>query len=147
MTPLTGDGTWKLKVFIEGDDIIVKDTTATWFGGRNDPMDNGDTASGFSTRAHPECRGCALPMDGFPKVKSTLGSPIPRLPWLTLVEVRTRDGSHAITVPLIDLGPAKYAGDGIDLTLPAFLALGGERAMGVLAVDYTIKGGARFLKA
>jgi hypothetical protein len=170
---LLGDGTWKFQAEIEGDDILVRGVTATWFGGSNDPNDSGQTASGFATRGHPSLLGCALPMDGrmFPKFsaaehKALDGSPIPAMPFGinrdgspnpngAMVEVTAVNG-RKITVPVIDLGPGKRAGDAIDLTQEAFVQLADldgkdidrarELRKGVLRVDYRIIGGAKYVK-
>ena len=37
---------------------------ATWFGGDDDPEDNGQTASGVPTKGNPTLLGCALPLNG-----------------------------------------------------------------------------------
>ena len=55
-----------------GNDIVVTGQIATWFGGANDPQDDGETASGVSTKANPDFFGCALPMDLFPSIPPTL---------------------------------------------------------------------------
>lgn len=133
--------TWKFKARIDGPDIVVENTSATWFGGDNDPLDNGETASGTMTKGNRFCMGCALPV--LPQVKSTADSPLPKIPWGTIVEVSAL--GRTITVPLIDNGPACSAGDGIDLTVHAFKALGASIQQGVIeGVSYRIKGGARF---
>lgn len=135
-------GDWDfLNVTTDGNDLVVSDARATWFGGTDDPGDDGQTASGVNTREHPETRGCALPMDGFNHA-STDGSPIPRLPWFTMVEVTNRETGASISVPLIDLGPSKFTRAGLDLTQPSFRALGGNLNSGSLQVDYRIVGGA-----
>ena len=139
---LHGDGTYGFTARIEGDDLVVHGARATWFGGADDPLDSGETASGISTRLHPELLGCALPMNGF---RVTGGSPLPRLPWMTtVVEVTRIVGGQSVKVPLIDLGPAAppRAHAAIDLTRAAFRALGGELAQGSMTVDYRIPGGA-----
>ena len=53
---------WSFRVLVENGDLIVQETTATWFGGDRDPLDNGETASGVLTRGHPDLLGCALPV-------------------------------------------------------------------------------------
>ena len=113
---LHGDGSYGFTAHIEGDDLVVRGVRATWFGGAHDPQDSGETASGLSTRLHPELLGCALPMNGF---RVTRGSPLPRLPWMTTVVEVTRPGNgRKVRVPLIDLGPAAppHAHAAIDLT-------------------------------
>ena len=120
---IKGDGTWSFKVEIEGNDLVVRNVRATCFGGASDPQDSGATASGISTKANPLIRACALPMryDGPNKaLKAVLGgSPVPRLPWLTLVEVTDIATYRKMTLPVIDLGPAKKTGNAIDLTVAA----------------------------
>ena len=139
---LHGDGTYGFTARIEGDDLVVRGARATWFGGVDDPLDSGETASGVSTRLHPELIGCALPMNGF---RVTGGSPLPRLPWMTtVVEVTRVAGGQSVKVRLIDLGPAAppRAHAAIDLTRAAFRALGGELAQGSMTVDFRVPGGA-----
>ena len=139
---LHGDGTYGFTARIEGDDLVVRGARATWFGGADDPLDSGETASGISTRLHPELLGCALPMNGF---RVTGGSPLPRLPWMTtVVEVTRTANGKSVKVPLIDLGPAAppRAHAAIDLTRAAFRALGGELAQGSMTVDFRVPGGA-----
>ena len=107
---LTGDGTWPFSAWIDGDDIIVfgDSITATCFGGAYDPQDNGETASGVSTKP-PGTIGCALPVVS--SCRSTKGSPLAfktRIPWNTLVDV-TINGFTVHGIPLIDNGPARSA--------------------------------------
>lgn len=150
---------WAFDAIVEGADLVVRDTTATWFGGNNDPHDNGLTASGVRTRGNPALLGCSLPMNYQGRDAATRkavgGAPIPMLPWGLLPNLQPRrDGTQVIvtsagkslTLPLIDIGPAKWARDGIDLTQAAFRALGnGTLKPGVLRVSYRILGGAKFL--
>lgn len=121
LTILRGDGTWPWSAHVDGDDILVIGVRATCFGGSNDPQDSGETASGISTRNNPALKACALPMaySGTSKAlrKALGGSPIPKLPWGTKVEVMA-NGKH-LTVPVIDLGPAKRTGNALDLTIAA----------------------------
>ena len=51
---------------------------ATWFGGDDDPGDNGQTASGVLTRGHPSLLGCALPLAGY-GLQSLRGTPLPMM--------------------------------------------------------------------
>ena len=144
---LRGDGCYGFTVRVEGDDLVARGVRATWFGGAHDPGDNGQTASGVSTRQHPDLLGCALPMNGF---RLTRGSPLPDLPWLsTTVEVTCPANGRRVTAPLIDLGPAAppHAHAAIDLTLAAFRALGGDPAAGSVTVDFRVRGGALRLPA
>lgn len=142
---LRGTGRYEFTARIEGDDLVVQGVQATWFGGAHDPQDDGQTASGVSTRLHPELLGCALPMDGF---HATQGSPLPRLPFLsTKVQVTRPSDGQSVVVTLVDLGPSAppRAHAAIDLTVAAFRALGGALADGVLHVDYRVLGGALHL--
>jgi len=135
---LTGEGFWGFTPVVDGTDIIVRGATATWFGGDNDPEDNGETASGISTRKRPEIEACALPMDFGP----CKGSPLPRLPWGTPVEVTHIATGEKIVVPVIDLDPARGTGHAIDLTPVAFKRFA-ALSEGRVKVDYRIPNGAR----
>ena len=131
---LPSEPEWRfLKVYRDGDDIVVPDAVATVFGwdtalGVRDPDDNGECASGKNTRNHPGLLGCALPVSV--ARRSTRGSAFPKvpmLPWLAPVVV-TR-GDKSVAVALIDNGPSAPppndpAPAGIDLTPAACLALG-----------------------
>ena len=138
---------------VVGNDIIVTGVVATWFGGANDPQDDGETASGVSTKANPHFFGCALPMDLFPSIPPTLvtrrnpcaGSPLPRFPWFTKVLFTNRENGMQAQGALIDLGPAAppKATAAADLTRPLFVALGGNLDVGHIPVDFTILGGAK----
>lgn len=123
-TVLRGDGTWPFTARVDGADVVVDDARITCFGGSNDPQDSGETASGISTRKNPDLAACSLPMDG--RMFSGLskgeraalnGSPIPRVPWKTIVRV-TVAGKN-LDVPVIDLGPHKRTGNALDLTIAA----------------------------
>jgi hypothetical protein len=127
--------TWKL---IYAGDISCSGI-ASWFGGGNDPGDDGQTASGvLNDGSNPHLMGCALPLswDGV-NVGSCQGSPLPILPWGTIVQVTA--GKTTITVPLIDVGPALDENRPIDLTVAAFLALGGVLASGLIPVTFVVK--------
>lgn len=146
-TLLRGDGSFSFTAVVSGNDIVVRDVTSTWFGGPDDPSDNGLTASGLSTRDHPDLIGCALPMDGAGSPR-TNGSPIPKLPYLTtMVSVTNKKNNMTLSVKLIDLGPAKPPAShhALDLTKAAFQALGGNPDDGVMKVDYKIVGAALHL--
>ena len=139
---LRGDGRYGFTARVEGDDLVVSGVRATWFGGADDPDDNGQTASGLSTRRHPDLLGCALPMNGY---RLTRGSPLPDLPYMTTtVRVACPATGKQATLPLIDLGPSAppHAHAAIDLTCAAFRALGGDPGQGSLTVDFRIPGGA-----
>jgi len=160
-TVLEGDGTWPwLQPIVDDLDLIVRGVIATTFGGTDDPDDDGDTSSGFSTREHPEVPVCSLPQNN--RGNATRGCPIPRLPWGithagtiipagTLVEVQSHQTAKAIRVPLADNGPSHYykgkeIKHGIDLTKPTFTALGLDPDAGTAIVDYRIIGGAKYVK-
>lgn len=146
---IEGDGSFGFTVLVDGRDLLVRNVPATWFGGADDPQDDGRTASGISTRDRPSLLGCALPMDGFHQA-ATDGSPIPRLPWLTPVWVADHaTPGRVVTVSLIDVGPAKppAAHAAIDLTRAAFRSLCGDLEAGTVQVNYRIPGGAAHLPA
>lgn len=142
MKKLPGEEGWCFEAYVDGDDIVVENASATWFGGDDDPMDNGETASGLKTAGNPDLMGCALPVVGHHK--STVGSPLalsPRIPWMTRVLVTYED--KTISVPLIDNGPAKWANDAIDLTQAAFRQFA-PLSKGVLkGVSFRIVGAAK----
>lgn len=121
LTILRGDGSWPWSAHIDGDDIVVLGVGATCFGGGNDPMDSGETASGISTKRNPRIVACALPMaykgrDAATR-KALGGSPIPMMPWFPQVVVTINGKS--LQMQCIDLGPGKRTGDAIDLTVAA----------------------------
>lgn len=151
LTLLRGDGTWPWAAHIDGPDIVVLDVRGTCFGGSADPQDSGETASGISTRANPRLQACALPMIYTGRSQSLLaalgGSPIPKLPWKTLVEI-TADTGKRLIVPVIDLGPGKRTGNAIDLTLAAarFFNAGASATNFEVQCSYRILGGAKYLK-
>lgn len=150
-TVLRGDGTWPWNAFVVGPDIVVRNCRGTAFGGSRDPEDSGETASGISTKANPAMRACALPMIYTGKnqaLKAALGgSPIPRLPWKTWVEIRELSTGKTLTVPVIDLGPAKRTGNAIDLTVAAARYFDPKATATRFSIrcDYRIIGGAKFL--
>ena len=118
-TILKGDGSWPWHAQVDGQDIVISLGRATCFGGSGDPQDNGLTASGISTRAHPNYAGCALPMRD-DHLGALRGSPLPRMPFVaTVAEVTFLSTGKKITVPVIDLGPGKSTGNVIDLTTAA----------------------------
>jgi hypothetical protein len=153
MRELVGDGTWAgvLRVFVDGDDLVVQNVKATCWGSDDDPMDNGVSASGLNTRDHPEYLGISLPMR-VPTQSSALkkaigGSPIPKLPWHTPVKVYSHSTGKIVYGSLIDIGPAKWSGHGIDLMNSVVKALGLNVDDGVFAVDFRIIGGAKYIVA
>lgn len=136
-------------VEVDGDDLVVRDTRCTCFGGTNDPQDSGETASGISTK-DPSVIGCALPRDyNGPSAgvrKALQGSPIPeKLPFKTLVEVD--NGITIARVPFIDIGPAKHTGNGLDLTVAAAKLFKSSATATNFAMicTYRILGGAKYL--
>ena len=125
---------------------MVQNVKATWFGGDEDPEDDGRTASGVMTKGNPALLGCSLPMTGCQNLHAE-GSPLPRLPWKIAVQVTCRETGRQLKLPFIDIGPSKHAKSlaAIDLTQAAFTALGGIKNRGVLTVDYRVLGGADHL--
>ena len=149
---------WKFSVLVAGDDLVVESTTATWFGGSDDPLDKGETACGYPTKGHPDLLACSLPMNyKGPDVatrRKLEGSPLPMMPYGLKRDGSVRPGGtnvivthngKSLTLPVIDLGPAKWAGDGIDLTQAAFKWFGVSLKVGVMPVSYRVLGGARFI--
>lgn len=115
--------TWQFNVERKGDDLYICSldggpVRATCFGGLNDPQDSGQTASGISTKANPSLQACSLPMR-VDNMAALAGSPIPRLPWLTKVEVTSYATPFVFVFPVIDIGPGKRTGNAIDLTIAA----------------------------
>lgn len=143
-----GDGTWPFIAEVDGDDIIVRGSSATWFGGSDDKMDDGTTASGISTKEDLDIMGCALPMQLARHFLGTEGSPLRLMPWKTTVQVWAPGTNKTIRVPLIDIGPAKWACQknhtAIDLTQTAFRALGYSLKLGTARVDYRIIGARKY---
>lgn len=135
---------WSFDVVVVGDDLHIPFATCTAFGGSNDKMDNGKTASGVSTAAHPDLKGCALPMNFGP----CAGSPIPQMPWRTMVQITECVTGKTLNVPLIDLGPAKWTGNAIDLTVAAARHFNPRATANnfIASVHVTIPGGARYLQ-
>jgi hypothetical protein len=114
---LIGDGSWPFKAYVIGEDIVVKDTLITCFGGIGagvifDPDDSGNTASGRNTKRE-EIAGVALPLDTRGRDvdagthKALDGSPIPWLPWFIEVEVTVGDIIYTPPDGLVDVGPNK----------------------------------------
>jgi len=158
---LPSEPEWRfLKVYREGDDIVVPDAIATVFGwdtalGIRDPDDNGECSSGKSTKDHPGLMGCALPVSE--ARRSTRGSAFPKvpgLPWLTKVVVAR--GGKTITVELVDNGPSAPPPNdpepaGIDLTPAACLALGSSledirRNRVAFKVSFRLPGAGRYVR-
>ena len=150
MTILRGNGSWPWNAWIDGDDIVVIGARATCFGGSNDPQDSGATASGVSTKLNPRIVGCALPMaysGGSSALRKALGgSPIPKMPWCPQVIVTS--GGRQLQMQCIDLGPAKYTGNAIDLTIQAARYFN-QKASATnfeMRCDYRILGAAKYAR-
>lgn len=113
---LTGDGSWPwIKATVDGDDLLIAPGVVTAFGGADDRMDLGETASGVSTKDNPSYIGCALPMRRDSSV-ALKGSPIPKLPWKTPVIFTDQETGISVNTKLIDEGPAKWTKHIGDLT-------------------------------
>lgn len=136
---------WAFQVRVQGDDLCVDNCRATCFGGSDDPQDSGQTASGISTKENPNIQAVSLPMDFGDRVANTKGSPIPRLPWKTMVEVTHEGVTRAFG--LIDIGPAKRTGNAIDLTIAAARLFNPKATARnfEMRCSYRIIGGAKFL--
>jgi hypothetical protein len=133
---------------VDGNDLVVNDSYASWWGGPNDPEDLGPTASRLvDLKKQPDFRGCSLPMAGFSAGGRLAGSPIPKLPWGTIVHVTSVDSGSSLDLPLIDLGPSPLTGSAISLTAAAFRALGGDFEKRRMRVSFRIVGGAKFLSS
>jgi len=144
-----GDGSWPFYIAIEGEDAIMlpiqgRITTATWFGGDNDPHDDGRTASGIPTRGNPDLMGCALPMQisNGVRVKKCEGSPIVNIPWRTMATVTALGKS--VKVMLVDVGPAKWTTDSLDLTRAAFAKFAPLRQGSIRIESVRLHGAAKF---
>ncbi len=151
------------KVEVIGNDLWVRNVRATCFGGSGDSMDSGETASGYSTKGHPDLQAVSLPMDYSGPSAATRnalsGSAIPMMPFgLTAdgrqnldgawVQVFFANGKDA-TGPCIDLGPNidRFPKNAIDLTI-AMARLADPHATAnnfEAVVTYRIINGARFL--
>ena len=120
---LKGDGTWPFQARVDGDDIVVEDIVITCFGGWgdgqiDDPQDSGRTASHRNTKDE-RIEGVAIPMDAgqFPGMEdrdpagyhALLGSPLPKVPWGTQVEVTIGQKTFMPQDGIVDLGPGKHA--------------------------------------
>jgi hypothetical protein len=147
---LKGDGSWPFVAYVLGDDLVLIHQKTTCFGGGDDPQDDGSTASGVSTKPIA-VEGISLPMDmrgrkGSAAVHKALdGSPIPFMPFIeTKVEITC--GSIQFIAPLLDLGPAKYTGNAVDLTIACarkIVPTATARNFGV-NVNIRIIGGAKY---
>lgn len=146
----------KWQLVVDGDDLVIGNAVATWFGGDYDPQDDGTTASGNNTKRHPSLIACSLPMR-VDSVKNLRNSPLPHMPFGMLSGFRDNPhGAHVSVVnretgksleriACIDIGPALYTQHALDLTVAAFEALGVPHKAGVQKIDMRIHGAARFL--
>lgn len=100
----TDAGIYELKADAGG--VLWAKGKCSFFGGPHDPMDSGNTASGFSTRLHPNDPYVALPGPVRRKYK---------LPWGCRVTVENVRGEQ-VKGFLADTGPAKQTGRQIDLS-------------------------------
>lgn len=141
------DPAWPWSAERDGADLVVRNARATCFGGCDDPQDSGLTASGISTKRNPNLAAVALPMDGRMFTGLTRaehaaldGSPIPRIPFKTIVEVAC--GGKTFLWPVIDLGPGRRTGNAIDLTLAAARLINPRASARNFEarVDYRIRG-------
>lgn len=135
---------WKPE--IDGEDLVIRHARVTCFGGANDPQDNGDTASGVSTK-DPAVVGCALPMRT-PTLKELRDSPLPRMPWKTEVMFTEESTLKAQAIPVIDLGPALHTGNAGDLTIAAAKFFNPHASATNFEMIATIRviGGAKYLR-
>lgn len=120
---ITGDGTWPwIQSRVDGEDILIEPGAVTAFGGEADTIDGvfkGQTASNLvNTTKQPDYIGCSLPMRRDDS-KNLHGSPIPKLPWLTIVTFTDPKTSVSVNTKLIDEGPAKWTKHIGDLTVAA----------------------------
>lgn len=162
----TNDPAWDwMNVYIDGEDLVVVNTVATAFGGDSDPMDDGSTASGFSTKGHPDLIACSLPMrhDLIHDKKHGFvlkNSPIPNMPFG--LDSKGRDnpsGAHVDLIfsnglkidnlPVIDLGPANWTEHGIDLTIAAARKKVANATANNFedVVSYRVRGAAKYASA
>lgn len=148
---------WPFTVEVDGDDLVVHDVVITCFGGDDDPQDDGETASGVNTKTHPDIEGVSVAMDGrqFSHLsqaehRALDGSPIPRMPFFTPVEVTINGTTIQAEKGIIDLGPGLEASKpgephGLDLTV----ALAARFSPGVsrekLSRDFEARGSFRIL--
>lgn len=138
--------TWTIG--FDGGDIITCGMASN-FGGDNDPMDDGETASGIMTKGNPLVLGCALPMptSNGVAVPECATSPIPELPYkITMVELENEVCGIKLIVPLIDVGPAIKENRPIDLTQETFRQMGGSFSAGLMFLKIRIIGAAKYVK-
>ena len=95
---------------VDGPDLVVRNISASCFGGAYDSGDDGQTESGIlNDGSDPELMGVALPIRSTEAATRTspLAFPGPHIPWFTQVNVwREAAGEQtAIACILIDNGP------------------------------------------
>jgi len=139
--------------YVDGQDIVARGVVATRFGGADDEMDGGITASGFNLAANPDKICVSLPMrvlrtrNGVTyEFPATAGSPLPKFLYGTFVRVMSRKTQKVVVAPLLDLGPAIGTGNAIDLSNAMVKALGLSLDDGEYLVDFRVVGGASYLK-
>lgn len=160
-TILKGDGSWPFDAYTDGEDICVDNVVITAFGGYgnghiSDPQDNGDTASGVSTK-DKVIEGVSLAMDGrafkhlsSKEHKALDGSPIPRMPFHTKVQVTIGGETFLFKDGVVDLGPGKQASKpgephALDLTVPAAARVSPHIPLNKLATMFSKRGSFRIL--
>lgn len=153
---LIGNVEWPFTIRIDGADLVVDNILVTCFGGAFDPQDDGQTASGISTK-DPTVDAVSLPMRD-DEDAALAGSPLPRMPFGTIVTVIIDGIVYAPPRGVIDLGPGKQATKGVGLAhaLDLTVAAAARFAPGVplwqLASSfakrgaYRIVGGAKYLQ-
>src|ERR1700736_213799 len=168
---LKGDGTWPFEAVVDSDDIVVNDIVITCFGGWgdgniDDPQDSGRTASHRNTKTE-RIEGVAIPMDSaqFPGMENSdsagyhalVGSPLPKIPWATQVQVTIGAKTFTPKDGIVDLGPGKRATKNpnephaLDLTPIAAALFQPDKPLRTLARNfeergsYRIIGGAQFV--
>lgn len=142
--PPTSSG-WGFKVYLDGSDLVILNARCTCFGGSSDPQDNGETASGISTK-NPACRGVALPRcytgTSLRELAALGGAAIPsHLPFHTTVEIEAISSGHKVLAPFIDLGPARHTGNACDLTI----AVAKEFNPHASATDFSLQANVRII--
>jgi hypothetical protein len=154
---LIGDGTWPFHARIAGDDIVCENIVITCFGGAFDPQDSGATASGISTRKNPDIHGVSIAMDGRQfrglsagEHRALDGSPFPKMPWGTKVQVTVGGKTFTPDAGVIDLGPGKQASKpgephALDLTPGAAAILCPNQSPRFLANNFEVRGSFRIL--
>ena len=147
---------------IDGNDLIIRNVTATCFGGKYDAGDDGQTESGWRNNGDGSDQSntfqVALPIRSTEAATSC--SPIafkgPHIPWLTPVMVwREQDGEQtAVKAILTDNGPdvSKFPSHALDLNPPLALHFAPYFALSQIAnkwegtgFSYRIIGGAKYI--